>query len=78
MLRAYKVAVVPTLMYALALWGIGLGGGYVLGLDPWGISPSALHGAAGFWMGNSASLALVAAGLLWYLRLVQRDAMRDS
>lgn len=77
-LRAYKVAVVPTLMYALALWGIGLGGGYVLGLDPWDISPSALQGAAGFWMGNSASLALVAAGLLWYLRLVQRDAMRDN
>ena len=75
-LRAYKVAVVPTLMYAVALWGIGLGGGYVLGLDPLGISPGALKGAAGFWMGNSVSLALVAAGLLWYLRVVQRDAER--
>jgi multidrug resistance protein, MATE family len=73
-LRAYKVAIVPTLMYAVALWGIGLGGGYVLGLNPFGISPPALQGAAGFWMGNSASLALVAAGLLWYLRVVQRDA----
>lgn len=77
-LRAYKVAFVPTLMYALGLWGIGLGGGYVLGLDPFGISPPALRGAAGFWMGNSASLALVAAGLMWYLRIVQREAMRDS
>ena len=75
-LRAYKVAVVPTLMYAVALWGIGLGGGYLLGLDPFGISPSALQGAAGFWMGNSVSLALVAAGLLWYLRVVQRNAVR--
>ncbi|RJF97964.1 MATE family efflux transporter [Noviherbaspirillum saxi] len=73
-LRAYKVAVVPTLIYAVALWGIGLGGGYVLGLDPFGISPPALHGAAGFWLGNSASLALVAAGLLWYLRTVQRNS----
>lgn len=72
-LRAYKVAVVPTLMYAVALWGIGLGGGYVLGLNPFGTSPAALQGAAGFWMGNSASLALVSAGLLWYLRVVQRQ-----
>ncbi len=77
-LRAYKVAVIPTLMYAVSLWGIGLGGGYVLGLDPFGVSPPALHGAAGFWMGNSTSLALVAAGLLWYLRVVQRAAMREA
>jgi MATE family multidrug resistance protein len=73
-LRAYKVAVIPTVMYAIALWGIGLGGGYLLGLDPFGIAPAALRGAAGFWMGNSASLALVAAGLLWYLHVVQRHA----
>lgn len=73
-LRAYKVAIVPTLIYAVALWGIGLGGGYILGLDPFGISPQFLQGAAGFWLGNSASLALVAAGLLWYLRIVQRHA----
>ncbi|HZW11884.1 MAG TPA: MATE family efflux transporter [Noviherbaspirillum sp.] len=77
-LRAYKVAVVPTLMYAVALWGIGLGGGYILGLDPFGISPPILQGAAGFWMGNSASLGLVAAGLLWYLRIVQHDTTRNS
>lgn len=73
-LRAYKVAVVPTLIYAVALWGIGLGGGYILGLDPYGIAPPVLQGAAGFWMGNSASLALVSAGLLWYLKIVQRQA----
>lgn len=73
-LRAYKVAVVPTLIYAIALWGVGLGGGYILGLDLFGVSPKMLQGAAGFWMGNSASLAIVAAGLLWYLRIVQRAA----
>ncbi|HEV2612885.1 MAG TPA: MATE family efflux transporter [Noviherbaspirillum sp.] len=77
-LRAYRVAVVPTIMYAVALWGIGLGGGYILGLDPFGISPRALQGPAGFWMGNSASLALVAAGLFWYLRKVQRDVERSG
>lgn len=77
-LRAYKVAVVPTLMYAVALWGMGLGGGYLLGLNPYGWSPPGLQGAAGFWMGNSASLALVAAGLLWYLHWVQRAASREN
>jgi MATE family multidrug resistance protein len=70
-LRAYKVAVVPTLMYAIALWGIGLGGGYVLGLDPFGWAPVPLRGAAGFWLGNSTSLALVSVGLLWYLHVIQ-------
>jgi multidrug resistance protein, MATE family len=73
-LRAYKVAVVPTVIYAVALWGIGLGGGYLMGLDPLGIAPRPVQGAAGFWLGNSASLGLVAAGLLWYLRQVQRRA----
>lgn len=77
-LRAYKVAVVPTVMYAVALWGVGLGGGYLLGLDPLGMSPAFLHGAAGFWMGNSSSLAVVATGLLWYLRIVQRDAREQE
>lgn len=73
-LRAYKVAVVPTVIYAVALWGVGLGGGYLLGFNTLGITPAVLQGAAGFWAGNSASLVLVAAGLLWYLRVVQRRA----
>lgn len=71
-LRAYKIAVVPTLMYAFSLWGVGLAGGYVLGLDPFGISPEAIEGPAGFWLANSASLGLVGAGLVWYLNVIQR------
>jgi MATE family multidrug resistance protein len=77
-LRAYRVAVIPTVMYAVALWGIGLGGGCLLGLNPLGISPPLLQGAAGFWMGNSASLAVVAAALLWYLHRVQHSALRGD
>ena len=71
-LRAYKVATIPTLMYAIGLWGIGLGGGYLLGFDILGNTPDALRGAAGFWLGNSVSLGLVAAALVWYMRRVQR------
>lgn len=71
-LRAYKVAIVPTILYAVALWGCGLGGGYLLGLDPYKISPEFAHGAAGFWLANSFSLAIVAGALFIYLRRVQR------
>jgi len=71
-LRAYRIAFVPTVIYGLALWGIGLGGGYALGFDTPGFVPPVFQGAAGFWAGNSASIIVLAAGLLWYLRHVQR------
>ena len=71
-LRAYKIATIPTLMYAIALWGVGLSGGYLMGFDVLGGTPPSLQGAAGFWLGNSVSLALVGVALLWYLRRVQR------
>ncbi|WP_353189648.1 MATE family efflux transporter [Pandoraea pnomenusa] len=72
-LRAWKVAVVPTVIYAVSLWGVGLGGGYVLGFDVGGFTPAWLHGAAGFWFANSASLGVAAFGLLLYLRWVVRN-----
>ncbi len=71
-LRAYKIAVVPTIIYAVALWGVGLGGGYLVGLDPFGVMPNYVKGASGFWLANSISLAIVAAMLIWYLKLIQR------
>ena len=73
-LRAYRIALVPTVIYAVALWGVGLGGGYVIGFDTLGIMPQVLQGATGFWLGNSGSIAVVAGGLMWYLRRVQHRA----
>ncbi len=73
-LRAYRVAVVPTVIYALVLWGVGLGGGYLLAFDSLGLTPAWLLGATGFWFGNSLSIALVAISLLWYLRRIQGRA----
>ena len=67
-LRSYHIAVLPSVLYALSLWGVGLGGGYVLGFNTLGITPPFLQGAAGFWMGNTTGLALAAscfAVLLW-------------
>ncbi|MGF6238873.1 MULTISPECIES: MATE family efflux transporter [Paraburkholderia] len=71
-LRAYKVAVVPTVIYAIALWGVGLGGGYLLGFDIGGAIPVWLTGARGFWVANMASLAIAGSGLLLYLQSVSR------
>ncbi|WP_153100414.1 MATE family efflux transporter [Paraburkholderia hayleyella] len=75
-LRAYKVAVVPTLIYAVALWGVGLGGGYVLGFNLTGLTPAALTGAPGFWLANLISLAIAGIGLLFYWRTVSARYLR--
>ncbi|WP_250472526.1 MATE family efflux transporter [Caballeronia sp. GAFFF1] len=69
-LRAYKVTLVPTIIYAIALWGIGLGGGYLLGFDVGGAVPAWLQGARGFWIANSLSLGVAGVGLFVYWRRV--------
>jgi MATE family multidrug resistance protein len=62
-LRGYKRATVPMVIYALSLWGVGLGGGYLLGLtDAFGPA----RGAAGFWIAAVASLVVAGAGVLAY------------
>ncbi len=62
-LRGYKRATAPMVIYAVALWGVGLGGGYLLGLtDTFG----APLGAAGFWIAAVASLTIAGAGVLAY------------
>ncbi|MBS1170767.1 MAG: family efflux transporter [Burkholderiaceae bacterium] len=77
-LRAYKVVLFPTILYAAALWCVGLGGGISIGLNPFGLPvPTMISGAAGFWFSNSISLVLLACGMLWHLRRVQRKARCD-
>jgi MATE family multidrug resistance protein len=77
-LRAYKVAVVPTVIYAVALWGLGLGGGYVLGFDVGGLAPAWLTGARGFWAANAFSLATAGCGLFLYWRSVSARYAREA
>ena len=71
-LRAYRIAVVPLLIYAVAIWGVGLGGGYLLAFDGLGISPPALRGATGYWAAATAGLVIAAAGLCAFLAWVER------
>ena len=69
-LRGYKHTMAPMVIYALALWGVGLGGGYLLGLTDTFGPPL---GAAGFWMAGVASLAIAGAGVLaYFLRISAR------
>ena len=67
-LRAYRVAFWPMVIYAGSLWGVGLGGGYLLGFNVLGNTPTFLQGANGFWAGNSISLGLAACLLLYLFR----------
>jgi len=75
-LRAYKIALIPTLIYAASLWGIGLGGGYVLGFGLIDGLPAFTHGASGFWLANSVSLAVAGTLLVRYFLSVSREAAR--
>ncbi|MDQ6684566.1 MAG: MATE family efflux transporter [Pseudomonadota bacterium] len=73
-LRAYRVAVVPLVVYVVALWAVGLGGGYVAAFDLAGISPVWMRGAQGFWAMSTVGLVGAGIGLVGLLgwRLAQQ------
>ena len=60
-LRAYRIVTLPLVVNTVALWGVGIGGGYLLAFDRSGRVPAELLGAPGFWA--AATLALVVAAL---------------
>ncbi len=78
-LRGYKRTVVPMIAYTVALWGVGLGGGYWLGLTALGrenLSPIGLAeplGAAGFWIAAIASLGLAGVLVIFYFLVISRS-----
>lgn len=63
-LRGYRVAFWPMCIYAVSLWGIGLGGGYMMAFNTTGSVWEFAQGAKGFWFGNSVSLGIAATALL--------------
>jgi multidrug resistance protein, MATE family len=64
LLRCWRITVMPLVVYAITLWGLGLAGGYVLayqgalGLEAWQ-QPSA------FWIMGSVALCLAAGAFQW-------------
>ena len=73
-LRAYRIATVPVLIYVAALWGVGLGGGYLLAFNVGGAVPKALQGAPGYWFAATAGLVVAAALLTAFMAWVLRHA----
>jgi MATE family multidrug resistance protein len=65
-LRAWKVAVAPMVVFAVALWGVGLGGGWLLAFGM-GL------GVAGFWI---AAIAAVGCAAIALALLLERTARR--
>lgn len=77
-LRAYKIALLPTVLYAISLWGIGLFGGYAIAFNLTNRTPPSLQGPAGFWLANAVSLAFVALALLILFNYVSRQFIRRA
>jgi MATE family multidrug resistance protein len=71
-LRAYKVATLPMLIYALCVWGVGLGVGYALAFNLSAHVPLGLQGAAGFWAANIVGLTLASLLLCLTLKKVSQ------
>ena len=76
LLRSYKKAMVPMTIYAVALWGVGLPGGIVLGLhgiNALGIAPL---GVPGFWIAAIVGLGLAGLGVtLYWWRIAAKPAL---
>lgn len=78
-LRGYKITFAPMLIYVVVLWGVGLGGGYWLGLTDIGLHwPRTPMGAAGFWLAAVVSVVLAAVLLMAYFGYVSRERMREN
>ena len=71
-LRGWRIATVPLQIYAVSIWGLGVGGGYVLVFDTSGAVPALLQGARGFWIASTAGIAAAALGLTLFLAWVLR------
>jgi MATE family multidrug resistance protein len=71
-LRGYRVAFWPMLIYAGSLWGVGLLGGYLMAFNHVPFIPEYFQGAAGFWTGNSISLVIAACLLLSLFKFTAR------
>jgi multidrug resistance protein, MATE family len=75
-LRAWRIAVVPLVIYAVAIWGVGLGGGYLVAFNTTGLTPAALQGAPGLWAAATAGLTLAGVGMCTFLSAMLKRQRR--
>jgi MATE family multidrug resistance protein len=62
-LRGYRQTFWPMVIYGVALWGLGLGGGAWLAFSTTPLGPP--RGALGFWEAATVALGIAAAALAW-------------
>jgi multidrug resistance protein, MATE family len=78
-LRAYRIATAPMVIYAVAIWGVGLGGGYAVAFNTTGWSPPWLQGSQGFWSAATAGLVLAGLCMSGFLKgVLHRQRRRDD
>lgn len=73
-LRAYRIATMPMLIYAGALWGIGLGGGWWLVFVGVPSLPAPWRGPEGYWVAAAAGLIAAGIGLVALMARTLRRA----
>ena len=74
-LRGYRQTFWPMVIYGVALWGLGLGGGAWLAYNPSPLGPP--RGAAGFWEAATLALGITAAALAWLAAFESRRQVTD-
>ena len=71
-LRSYRISLATLVVYGVLLWGVGLGGGYLLAYQ--GIGPlPAQHAVAPFWVTSAAALAVTSVVFAFMLRHALRS-----
>lgn len=60
-LRSYRITVAPLVVYCVLLWGLGLGGGYLVAYSDTGIWSSMAASPAAFWACSALALLVTAA-----------------
>ena len=77
LLRCYRIAVAPLILYGVLLWGLGLYGGYQLAYE--GVfGHAATQSASSFWLASTVAIGLVALCLVsLLLRTVGRSQPRS-
>jgi len=75
-LRGYKTTFWPMIVYGVALWGIGVAGGYWLAFSTTPFGPP--RGARGFWEAATLALAIAAVALTWLTFAVSARRVRRA
>jgi MATE family multidrug resistance protein len=75
-LRAWRITVISLVVFVLSMWGLGLGGGYLLAFDGLGATPPQWQGAIGFWIASTAGLLSAGVVLTSFLLWMQQQRVR--